>query len=218
MIRVFLVDDHPIVRDGIRSLLDREPGLQVVGTAGDGQELLDKLPDTPTDLVLIDVNMPVLDGYATTLRLREEFPDVKILALSMLVEELYIGRMLDAGASGYLLKSTGKEEIIHAIRMVMDGKPFLCSEIGLAMLRKVLEWSSNGGAPATAAQKNPLLSKREMEVLQLIADGLSNAEIADQLFTSKRTVETHRQNILEKTQAKNTAALVKIALADGLIK
>ncbi|GAB3296100.1 response regulator transcription factor [Hymenobacter humi] len=218
MIRVFLVDDHPIVRDGIRSLLDREPGLQVVGTAGNGQELLDKLPDTPTDLVLIDVNMPVLDGYATTLRLREEFPDVKVLALSMLVEELYIGRMLDAGASGYLLKSTGKEEIIHAIRTVMDGKQFLCSEIGLAMLHKVLEWSSTGGTPAAAAQKSPLLSKREMEVLQLIAEGLTNAEIADQLFTSKRTVETHRQNILEKTQAKNTAALVKIALADGLIK
>jgi DNA-binding NarL/FixJ family response regulator len=218
MIRVFLVDDHPIVRDGIRSLLEREPGLEVVGTAGNGQELLDQLPDTPTDLVLIDVNMPVLDGYATTLRLREEFPDVKILSLSMLVEELYIGRMLNAGASGYLLKSSGKEEIIHGIRTVMDGRHFLCSEIGLAMLRKVLEWSSGGGTPAAAAHKSPLLSKREMEVLQLIAEGLTNAEIADQLFTSKRTVETHRQNILEKTQAKNTAALVKIALADGLIK
>ncbi|SFQ05456.1 response regulator [Hymenobacter arizonensis] len=216
MIRIFLVDDHPIVRDGIRSLLEREAAVQVVGTAGNGQELLDQLPDTPTDLVLIDVNMPVMDGYETTLRLREEYPEVRILALSMLIEELYIGRMLDAGASGYLLKSTGKDEIIHAIRMVMDGKLFLCSEIGLGMLRKVLDWNANV-TPASAV-RSQLLSKREMEVLQLIAEGLTNAEIADQLFTSKRTVETHRQNILEKTQAKNTAALVKIALADGLIK
>jgi DNA-binding NarL/FixJ family response regulator len=217
MIRVFLVDDHPIVRDGIRSLLEREPTVQVVGTAGNGQELLDQLPHTSADLVLIDINMPVMDGHETTLRLREDYPAVRVLALSMLVEELYIGRMLDAGASGYLLKSTGKDEIIHAIRMVMDGKQFLCSEIGLTMLRKVLDWNTSGSAPA-GGQKSQLLSKREMEVLQLIAEGLTNAEIADQLFTSKRTVETHRQNILEKTQAKNTAALVKIALSDGLIK
>ena len=216
MIRVFLVDDHPIVRDGIRSLLDREASIEVVGTAGNGQELLDQLPNVGADLVLIDINMPVMDGYTTTKRLRAEYPKLKVLALSMLVEELYIGRMLEAGASGYLLKSTGKEEIVHAIRMVMDGKQFLCSEIGLAMLHKVLNWDS--GSATAPAHKNQLLSKRELEVLQLIAEGLTNAEIADQLFTSKRTVETHRQNILEKTQAKNTAVLVKIALADGLIK
>ena len=216
MIRVFLVDDHPIVRDGIRSLLDREASIEVVGTAGNGQELLDQLPNVGADLVLIDINMPVMDGYATTKRLRAEYPGLKVLALSMLVEELYIGRMLEAGASGYLLKSTGKEEIVYAIHMVMDGKQFLCSEIGLAMLHKVLNWDSS--STTAPAHKNQLLSKRELEVLQLIAEGLTNAEIADQLFTSKRTVETHRQNILEKTQAKNTAVLVKIALADGLIK
>ncbi|MBD2770180.1 response regulator transcription factor [Hymenobacter sp. BT664] len=217
MVRIFLVDDHPIVRDGIRSLLERELTLQVVGSASNGQELLDQLPDTPTDLVLVDINMPVLDGYATTLRLREEYPDVRILALSMLAEELYIGRMFEAGASGYVLKSAGKEEILHAIRQVMDGKHFLSSEVGLAMLHKVLEWTTSSG-PAATTPKAPLLSKREMEVLQLIAEGLTNAEIADQLFTSKRTMETHRQNILEKTQAKNTAALIKLALAEGWIK
>ena len=216
MIRVFLVDDHPVVRDGIRSLLEHEAGIEVVGTAGNGQELLDQLPASPTDLVLVDINMPVMDGYTTTQRLREEYPNIKVLALSMLVEELYIGRMLEAGASGYLLKSTGKEEILHAIHAVMEGKLFLCSEIGLAMLHKVLNWDTSG--VAATAHRNQLLSKREMEVLQLIAEGLTNAEIAERLFTSKRTVETHRQNILEKTQAKNTAALVKIALSDGLIK
>ncbi|WP_449272078.1 response regulator [Hymenobacter humi] len=217
MIRVFLVDDHPIVRDGIRSLLDREPGLQVVGTAGNGQELLDKLPDTPTDLVLIDVNMPVLDGYATTLRLREEFPDVKVLALSMLVEELYIGRMLDAGASGYLLKSTGKEEIIHAIRTVMDGKQFLCSEIGLAMLHKVLEWSSTGGTRRQRPKKPAALETGN-------GSAAAHCRRPDQRRNRRPAVyeQAHGGNPPAehsgKTQAKNTAALVKIALADGLIK
>ncbi|WP_046245087.1 response regulator transcription factor [Hymenobacter terrenus] len=216
MIRIILVDDHPIVRDGIRSLLEREPALQVVGTAGNGQELLDQLPDIPVDLILVDINMPVMDGYETTLRLREEYPEVRVLALSMLAEELYIGRMLDAGARGYVLKSAGKEEIVYAIRQVMDGKRFLCSEVGLSMLYKVLDWNNSGGL--AEPKRTQLLSKREMEVLQLISEGLTNAEIAERLFTSKRTVETHRQNLLEKTQAKNTAALVKLALSDGLIK
>lgn len=218
MIRIFLVDDHPIVRDGIRSLLVREPSVEVVGTAGNGQELLDQLPDTPADLILMDINMPVLDGYATTLRLREAYPEVRIIALSMLAEEHYVGRMLDAGARGYVLKSASKDEILHGIRQVTEGRQFLCTEIGLAMLRKVLDWNSVGVQASAGPRKTELLSKREREVLQLIAEGLTNAEIAEQLFTSKRTVETHRQNLLEKTHAKNTAALVKLALADGLIK
>ncbi|HEX8504099.1 MAG TPA: response regulator transcription factor [Hymenobacter sp.] len=218
MIRIFLVDDHPIVRDGIRSLLVREPGVEVVGTAGNGQELLDQLPGTPADLVLMDINMPVLDGYATTLRLREECPETRVLALSMLAEEHYVGRMLDAGARGYVLKSASKDEIMHGIRQVMEGRLFLCTEIGMTMLRKVLDWNSVGAVVTAEPRKTDLLSRREREVLHLIAEGLTNAEIAEQLFTSKRTVETHRQNLLEKTHSKNTAALVKLALTDGLIK
>jgi DNA-binding NarL/FixJ family response regulator len=218
MIRIFLVDDHPIVRDGIRSLLVREPGVEVVGTAGNGQELLDQLPGTPADLVLMDINMPVLDGYATTLRLREEYPETQVLALSMLAEEHYVGRMFDAGARGYVLKSASKDEIMHGIRQVMEGRLFLCTEIGMTMLRKVLDWNSVGAVVTAEPRKTDLLSRREREVLHLIAEGLTNAEIAEQLFTSKRTVETHRQNLLEKTHSKNTAALVKLALTDGLIK
>lgn len=216
MIRIFLVDDHPVVRDGIQALLVREPAVRVVGTASHGQELFDQLPTTPADLVLVDINMPVMDGYATALRLRADYPAVRVLALSMLAEELYIGRMLEAGARGYVLKSAGREEIVHGIRQVMAGKLFLCSEIGLTLLHKVLAWGV--ASTATGSRMTELLSKRETEVLQLIAEGLTNAEIADHLFTSKRTVETHRQNLLEKTHARNTAALVKLALVDGLIK
>lgn len=190
--------------------------MTVVGEAGNGQELLDQLPDTPADVVLLDMNMPVLDGLATTIRLREEFPDVRILVLSMLGDEHHIGQVLDAGAHGYILKNADRGEIVVAIHTVAAGKHFLCSELGLVMLRKVLTGAE--GTTKGNGSKSAGLSFREREVLQLIAEGLTNQQIADKLFTSRRTTETHRQNILEKTQAKNTAALIKYAMQNGLIK
>ena len=212
MSRIFLVDDHTIVRDGLRALLAKEPDIEIVGEAGNGQELLERLPTTPTDLVLLDANMPVLDGLATTLRLRAEFPDVRILILSMLSHERYIGQLFDAGANGYVLKSAEKGEIMIAIQTVIAGRQFLCSDLGLNMLRKVL---AKDDEPEAA--KASRLSRRESEVLQLLAEGLTTNEIAEKLFTSKRTIETHRQNILEKTQTKNTAALIRLAVTQGLL-
>lgn len=213
MSRIFLVDDHTIVRDGLRALLANEPDIEVVGEAGNGQELLDLLPATPADVVLLDANMPVLDGLATTLRLRAEFPQVRVLILSMLAHERYIGQLFDAGASGYVLKSAEKGEILVAIQTVIAGRQFLCSDLGLNMLRKVL---AKDDEPEEAA-KASRLSRRESEVLQLLAEGLTTNEIAEKLFTSKRTIETHRQNILEKTQTKNTAALIRLAVTQGLL-
>ena len=218
MIRVFLVDDHTIVRDGIRALLASEPSLQVVGEAGHGQELLDRLPTTPTDVVLLDINMPVLDGLATTLRLRAEFPEVKILVLSMLSHERYIGQLFDAGAHGYVLKSADKGEIVVAIQSVASSKQFLCSDLGLAMLRKVVTKTPDAEEPESkkSGPSGPL-TRRETEILRLLADGLTTSEMAEKLFTSKRTIETHRQNILEKTRTKNTASLIKLAMTQGLL-
>lgn len=213
MSRIFLVDDHTIVRDGLRALLANEPEIEVVGEAGNGQELLDQLPTTPADVILLDANMPVLDGLATTLRLRTEFPQVRVLILSMLAHERYIGQLFDAGASGYVLKSAEKGEILVAIQTVIAGRFFLCSDLGLNMLRKVL---AKNDEPEEAA-KASRLSRRESEVLQLLAEGLTTNEIAEKLFTSKRTIETHRQNILEKTQTKNTAALIRLAVTQGLL-
>jgi len=213
MSRIFLVDDHTIVRDGLRALLASEPDIEVVGEASNGQELLDRLPTTPADVVLLDANMPVLDGLATTLRLRAEFPQVRVLILSMLAHERYIGQLFDAGASGYVLKSAEKGEILVAIQTVIAGRQFLCSDLGLNMLRKVL---AKDDEPEEAA-KASRLSRRESEVLQLLAEGLTTNEIAEKLFTSKRTIETHRQNILEKTQTKNTAALIRMAVTQGLL-
>jgi DNA-binding NarL/FixJ family response regulator len=214
MIRIILIDDHAIIRDGIRSLLYEEPELEVVGEACNGTELLDMLATTACDLVVLDLNMPGTDGFATIPQLKEQFPAVRILVLSMLDNEHYVAQAVNLGALGYALKSAGRAELVYAIKTVAAGRPYLCTVIGLALLRKMHAPSTFSGTTAKLASG---LSKRELEVLTLIAEGLTNAEIADKLFTSKRTIETHRQNIIEKTQAKNTAALIKFAVSQGML-
>jgi len=210
MIRLFLVDDHTVLRQGLKSLLHQSDTLQVVGEAENGAQLLAQLPATPCDVVLLDLHMPVLDGLATTKRLHVEFPEVRVVILSMADGERAIGQVLEAGAHGYVLKNTDHEELITAVHTVAAGRRFLCSELGLAMLEKVLATPPD---PATKPASG--LSAREQEVLRLVADGLTTAAIADKLFTSPRTIETHRQNIMEKTGAKNTAALIKTAASQG---
>ena len=216
MIRVFIVDDHTLIRDGLRALLAAEPLFEVVGEADNGQALLDQLPTVAADVVLLDLNMPVLDGLATTHRLREEYPHLRILLLSMMTHERTIGEALAAGAHGYVLKNADKYEVVAALQGVASGKRFLCSEIGLGLLEKLLLQEPRPPAPGTSPGVH--LTHREREILQLVASGLTNQEIADQLFTSKRTVESHRQNLLEKTGVRNTPALVKYAMEHGLLK
>ena len=210
MIRLFLADDHAILRAGLRALFEQEPSLQVVGEAESGEQLLAQLPATPCDVVLLDLHMPGLDGLATTRRLRAEFPDVRILILSMTDHERAIGEVLAAGASGYVLKNAGHDEIVTAVRAVAAGQRFLCSELGLTMLEKLLAVT-----PESAPQLLSGLTAREQEILRLVADGLTTAQIAEKLFTSPRTVESHRQTIMAKTGTKNTAALVKAAASQG---
>ncbi|MGY3089094.1 DNA-binding NarL/FixJ family response regulator [Hymenobacter sp. UYAg731] len=217
MTRLLLADDHTILRDGIRALLSAEPDLEVVGEASNGAEVLALLETTPVDVVLMDVQMPVLDGFATMPELRQRFPEVRVLVLTMLDHENYVARMLEAGALGYVLKNAAISEITHAIRTVATGNPFLCTEIGLNMLYKAVAQRSSTEDAAAEGHSGADLTARELEVLKLIAEGMTNGEIADKLFTSKRTIETHRQNIIAKTQAKNTAALIKLAVGRGLI-
>jgi DNA-binding NarL/FixJ family response regulator len=217
MTRLFLVDDHTIMRDGLRALLAREPSLQVVGEAGHGQELLDRLPAAPADVVLLDLNMPVLDGLATAQRLRVEFPQVKILVLSMLLNERYVGQLFEAGVCGYALKNDEISELVLGIQTVAAGRQFLCNELSLRMLNRVLVKTVE--KPEPEPTKNPYnFSRREIEVLILLAEGLTTSEIAEKLFTSKRTIETHRQNMLEKSQARNAAALIKMAMSQGVLQ
>lgn len=212
MIRLFLVDDHTVLRDGLSQLLGQESDFTIVGEAANGQQLLDQLPTTPTDIVLLDLNMPVMGGVATAERLHLDYPDLRILMLSMVEEPLSIQQTLTAGAHGYLLKNASKDEVLTGIRTVLSGRRYLCSDIGLALLERVV----NTPDPAPVSGLSPL-SRRESEILQLVAEGLTNQQIADQLFTSRRTVETHRQNILEKTGCRNTAALISYASAHGLL-
>jgi DNA-binding NarL/FixJ family response regulator len=214
-IRLILVDDHTIIRDGIKALLKDKEDIQVVGEASNGKELLDMLAATPADVVMMDVNMPEMDGFETTAYLKEHNENIKVLVLSMLDHESYISKILNAGASGYMLKNTGREELVCGIRIVASGGQFICSTVALNLLKKL---QNPNYKPATTEEKPTRdLSQREVEILKLIADGLTNAEIADKIFTSKRTVETHRQNIIEKTKAKNTAALIKYAISKGII-
>ena len=216
MIRVFIVDDHTLIRDGLRALLEADPAFAVVGEAGNGQELLDQLPAVAADVVLLDLNMPVLDGLATTHRLAAEYPHLRILLLSMMTHERTIGEALAAGAHGYVLKNADKYEVVAALQGVAAGKRFLCSEIGLGLLEKMLLQESRN--PTLDKAPGVPLTHREREILQLVASGLTNQQIADQLFTSKRTVESHRQNLLDKTGAPNTAALIKYAMEYGLLQ
>lgn len=216
MIRVFIVDDHVLIRDGLRTLLTADPLFEVVGEASHGQQLLDQLPAVAADVVLLDLNMPVLDGLATTHRLRAEYPHLRILLLSMMTHEHTISEALAAGAHGYVLKNAAKYEVVAALQSVAAGKRFLCSEIGLGLLDRLLVLEPS--PPRPEAAPGVPLTHREREILHLVASGLTNQQIADQLFTSRRTVESHRQRLLEKTGVKNTPALVKYAVEQGLLQ
>ncbi|TGE05219.1 response regulator [Hymenobacter fodinae] len=216
MIRVLLVDDHPIVRNGIQALVAHEPDIEVVGQTDNGQSLLELLANTPTDVVLMDVAMPVLDGFATMPLLQAQFPQVRVLVLSMLGNEKDVYRMMQAGAAGYVMKNAESSEFLYAIRMVAAGRPFMCTDMGMNLLQQLVKRPGADVLPGTKRRPGDL-TDREKEVLQLLAEGFTNAEIAEKLFTSKRTIETHRQNIIEKTQVKNTAALMRYAVSHGLI-
>ncbi|WP_018478997.1 response regulator [Pontibacter roseus] len=215
IIRVVITDDHRIIREGLRALLDQDEELEVVGEAANGKELLDLLEQTEADVALLDINMPVLDGYATVGLVKERFPQTRVVALSMLNDVPSMQRMIENGATGYVLKNTSYDELTTAIKLAAAGTPFICSGMSVDMLQR---FSNQAAIPdGSVAEESSGLSKREMEVLLLIAEGYTNAEIADKLFVSKRTVETHRQNILEKTKAKNTAHLIKYAMEHKLL-
>ena len=215
LIRVVLVDDHTIIRDGIKALLRDKDEIVVVGEARTGKELVEMLPKLEADIIMMDINMPEMDGFDTTAYVTEKYSQFKVLILSMLDHESYVAKALDAGASGYLLKNTGRDEMICALRIIANGGQFIGSSISLNLIKKIQNPSLK---PVLLEEKQTRdLSQREIEILKLIADGLTNAEIADRIFTSKRTVETHRQNIIEKTKAKNTAALIKYAVGKGII-
>lgn len=212
-IRVFLVEDHNIVRNGIRTLLERQADIEIADEAETVTEAVDKLRSgVQVDIILSDINMPDLSGLDLLNIVRPEFPHIRIIMLTMLDHENYIKQTITAGASGYLLKNIDIEQMLFAIRHISGGGRYICSEIVFEMLKKQL----NSPAESVTGQVVDL-SQREEEVLHLIADGFTNQEIADKLFTSRRTVEGHRQNLLEKTGTKNTATLIRYAIRNNII-
>jgi DNA-binding NarL/FixJ family response regulator len=212
MINILLAEDHEILRDGLKSLLKDEPGLFVIVEAKNGKEVVERIQHVEVNVAIIDINMPLMNGLETTQYLNQHYNDVKVLVLSMLDNEKYLSQLFEAGATGYLLKSTSKEELIYAIKKVAKGGTYICSEMTLNMLGKPKPDGAFMDHNAVS------LSKREIEVLRHIAEGMTSKEIAEMLFTSSRTVETHRMNLIDKTKSKNTAALVKFAIINGFIK
>ena len=215
MIRVLLAEDHNIVRNGIRSLLNKQADIEVVAEATDGFEVLQKLEEgIEADLILTDINMPQLNGIALVEHLKEKQPDLKVIILSMLDHENYVMKAVNSGACGYLLKNIGEEEMMFAIRHVTSGNLYVCSELTSKIVNKL---STIPDENSKETKITVDLSRREIEILLLIAEGFTNNEIAEKLFTSRRTVEGHRQNLLEKTGARNTATLIRFAVRNGLI-
>lgn len=206
MIRVIIAEDHNILREGLRSLLKDEPQINIVADAPNGKVLLDYLETTPADVVLMDINMPVMNGVEATQIIASEFKNIKVLVLSMLDQVSYLNQLMNAGASGYALKNIGKAELIEAIQQVYAGHTFISSEL------------KNKKALGGSVEKPAKLTKREQQILELLAEGLTNKEIADKIFLSKRTVETHRKNLIDKTHCKNSSALIRYAMTNGLLK
>jgi len=209
-IRVMLVDDHPIVRKGIGSCLSRRPNLEIVAEAGDGQEALRKAKELAPDIILMDMDMPQMDGLAVTQALRREMPRVKVLVLSMHRHSDAVLRILQSGAVGYVLKDATPEELVLAVETVHAGQTFYSPDIARIALNQFVRGPGEGPNPMN-------ITNREREVLICIAEGLSNKEIAIRLNVGVRTVETHRERIMRKLNIHTVAGLTKFAIAKGLI-
>ena len=214
-IRIVIADDHKIIRVGLRGLLEREKDIEVTGEAASADEVLNILAIHPTDVVLMDIDLGDSNGIATTLKIKEIYPLIHVLGLTMHEEPDYIIKMLEAGASGYLLKNAGREELLAAIHAVAKGDSYFSQKVSATLLQAITRQKEN------PEQKKPTvetpLSDREIEVLRLITQEYSNGEIAEKLFISIRTVDTHRRNLLEKLQVKNTVGLVKYAIEKGIV-
>lgn len=209
-IDIIIADDHRIFREGVRALLEREAQFNVIGEAASAEELMAMLTEKQPCVVLMDIDMGESNGIDATEQIRKVYPEVEVLALSMHSESNYIVRMLDVGAKGYILKNTGREEMAAAIRTVAAGDSYFSSKVSTQLLAHL---NQRNKKPKTEVPLTP----RELEILRLIASEYSNPEIAEKLFISVRTVDTHRRNLLEKLNLKNTAGLVKYAIKQGLL-
>ncbi|GAA0537654.1 response regulator [Chitinophaga japonensis] len=207
MIRVYFVDDHPLVLEGLRSLLRYETDIELVGHTRTGRSCLSFLTQHPADVILMDTILPDISGIDLCAAVKARYPGIIVLGLSFFKEKKYVCGMMDSGASGYVLKNADKEELLRAIHTVHAGKTYLSFDASEAIREE-----TNG-----AAGRHPHLTRREKEILPLIAEGYTNPEIAEKLFISATTVDSHRKNLLAKLNARNSAMLVKCAIDNKLL-
>ncbi|MCI5057181.1 MAG: response regulator transcription factor [Flavobacteriales bacterium] len=205
LIKIIIIDDHEMVREGIKFILGDHDKIKIIDEFSDGIYLNHHTESLKqADIVLMDINMPKRDGVQTTAWLSEAFPNIRVIALTLEQDIQNINKIMEAGASGYVLKNTPKAAFIDAVNTVLKGHKYFSNEIAQLITQAQFQTT-----------KAPDLSDREMEVLHLVADGYTNQEIADKLFISPRTVDTHRKNLIEKMSAKNTAHLVKLSAKKG---
>ncbi len=207
MISVFIVDDHPVVIEGIHSLLQNEMDIAWMGHAMNASSCLGFFVNNTADVVLMDISMPNMDGVELCALMKEKYPGIMILGLSTFNQGLYIKKMMENGASGYILKNSSKEELIKAIHAVHEGHIYFSGEVGMALQ----EYQK------LTAKELPVITAREKEILELIAEGYTNPQIAEKIFLSPFTVDSHRKNILAKLGVKNTASLIRLAVEKKLI-
>lgn len=211
--RVFLADDHRILREGIRTLLQREPNIEVVGEAGDGKEAVDKVTQLIPDIVLMDITMPGINGLEATRQIKKKTPQVKVLILTMHETGQYLSQMLQAGASGYVVKTTSTSDLISAIKAVHRGDMYLYPSIARMLVEDYLHKVKTGEEKTSYEG----LTNRERQILAYIAEDKKNKEIADMLGITVSTVQSHRTNLMDKLGAHDRTELVKYAISKGII-
>jgi len=211
-VKILLADDHKIIRDGLKSLIEKHPGMDIVGEAENGRHAIQLAVELKPDVVVMDVTMPDLNGMDATRQLVAEYPEVKIIALSMHDDRRFVAGMLKAGAAGYVLKNSAFSELTTAINTVLANQKYLSPKITTVVTRDyVSQLKSQESSPLQ------LLTNRERQVLQLLAEGKTTKQIAGDLFVSVKTIETHRQNIMKKLEINNLPDLVKCAIREGLV-
>ncbi|MCW3074281.1 MAG: two component transcriptional regulator, LuxR family [Flaviaesturariibacter sp.] len=212
-LRLVIADDYPLFLEGLHLLLGQEEEVRIVGEAANGEQLLQRVAGCRPDVVITDIQMPQMDGITATKALRERAPDVKVIALTMFNEEQLIVDMLEAGASGYLLKSTSKTELLKAVRSVYDGYNYFCNQTSLRLSKLIAESRSPLLYPTV-----PLFSEKEIEIIRLICDQHASKQIADLTSLTHRTVEKYRDRIMDKTGSKNVAGIVIYAIKNGFYR
>jgi DNA-binding NarL/FixJ family response regulator len=213
MVRLAIADDHQLVLDGLKALISDVPDFELVAEGNNGKDLCLITDNLNVDLVLVDIDMPVMNGMQATEIIKKKHADVKVIVLTMHNEKGIIQKVLEVGADGYLLKNTNQQELVGAIRKVMNGEKYFSTEVTMSL-------ATPGDGAKVVLQNQELdtsLTEREIEILKLIAQGFSNKEIGDRLFISHRTVDTHRTNLMRKLDAKNIAGLIRYAMRAGLI-